>query len=100
MIEWPQAPTLPPLRGGPLPLPQAREGTSGSDALPPSLAGEGWGGGFGRREWHNLGLRFVVKEAYLPETPATRLYIPEGLAAGATSSSIPRRRTRRATCCG
>src|SRR5947209_5840852 len=40
------APTLPPLRGGPLPPPQAREGISGSDALPPSLAGEGWGGGF------------------------------------------------------
>src|SRR5205823_8360785 len=72
------APTLPPLRGGPLPPPQAREG---------------WGGGFGRRRsWHNLDPavrsaqaagRTPRKEAHLTDRPATRLYVSEGLATGA-----------------
>src|SRR5579864_6720738 len=40
------APTLPPLRGGPLPPPQAGEGFSAR--LPPLPAGEGRGGGYRR----------------------------------------------------
>ena len=40
----PVAPTLPPLRGGPLSPPHGGEGDPG--ALPPPQAEEGWGGGF------------------------------------------------------
>src|SRR5207249_10383658 len=44
------APTLPRLPRGPLPPPPAREGCRRClGLLPPSLAGEGWGGGCNRR---------------------------------------------------
>jgi len=54
------APTLPPLRGGP---------------LPPPLSGKGWGGGFRRRRWQALSAALIILAAlavaYLALPPPT-----------------------------
>jgi N-methylhydantoinase A len=64
------SPTLPPLRGGPLPPPQAGEGLrpERSTQLPPPRAGEGRGGGFaapvwGAADWAALAPAFHAEHA-------------------------------------